>query len=84
VLFGVAERVRRPELPAGSLPTALLAQDLSGDGFADILVASLVSGDFRVMVGDGTGSFPQLTSSPAPGASNAVLQDIDVDGRRIC
>lgn len=82
VLFGEANGFSGQEYPAGALPTALLARDLSGDGVPDILVASLQSGDFRVMVGDGNGSFPTLPTFPGTfGASDAVLEDIDADGR---
>ena len=67
--------------PAGASPTALMADDLTGDGLVDILVASLGSGDFRVLSGDGKGSFPGLTGFPGTfGASDAVLQDMDGDG----
>lgn len=83
VLFGSATGFAGQSFPAGSVPTALLASDLSGDGLPDILVASLSSGDFRVMVGDGTGGFPLLSSFPGTwGASNAVLQDMNADGRK--
>jgi hypothetical protein len=60
----------------------LLARDLTQDGNPDILVASLQSGDFRVMVGDGAGGFPLLPTFPGTlGASDAVLQDMDGDGK---
>lgn len=82
VLFGVASGFSGQTYPAGAAPTALLAKDLTGDGMVDILVASLTGGDFRVMVGDGQGSFPQLYGFPGTfGASDAVLQDMDSDGR---
>ena len=59
-----------------------MAQDLTGDGVVDILVASLASGDFRVLVGDGAGSFPLLPSFPGTfGASDVVLQDMTGDGK---
>ncbi len=82
VLFGSANGLSGQSYPAGAAPTALLARDLTDDGIDDILVASLRSGDFRVMVGDGIGSFPLLPSFPGTlGASDAVLQDMDGDGR---
>lgn len=82
VLFGSPTGFVGLSFPAGATPTALLANDLSGDGLPDILVASLVSGDFRVLVGNGSGGFPELTAFPGTwGASNAVLQDMDADGR---
>jgi hypothetical protein len=82
VLFGTASGFARQDYAAGSAPTALLARDLTQDGNPDILVASLQSGDFRVMVGDGFGSFPLLPTFPGTlGASDAVLQDMDGDGR---
>lgn len=82
VLFGTATGFTSQDYAAGSTPTALLARDLTNDGIADILVTSLVSGDFRVMVGDGSGSFPLLPTFPGTlGASDAVLQDMDADGR---
>jgi hypothetical protein len=83
VLFGSPTGFAGASFPAGKVPTALLASDLSGDGLPDILVASLSSGDFRVMVGNGAGGFPELTSFPGTwGASNAVLQDMNADGRQ--
>jgi hypothetical protein len=83
VLFGLPTGFSGQSYPAGSMPTALLAEDMTNDGRPDILVASLAGGDFRVMVGDGKGGFPQLSSFPGTwGASNAVLQDMDADGRR--
>ena len=82
VLFGITNGFSGQTYVAGAAPTALLAKDLTGDGMIDILVASMSSGDFRVMVGDGQGSFPQLYSFPGTfGASDAVLQDMDADGR---
>ena len=81
VLFGGATGFSGSDYPAGRAPTALLAEDLTGDGRDDILVASLESGDFRVLVGDGSGSFPLLPSFPGTlGASDAVLQDMTGDG----
>lgn len=82
VLFGSTSGFVRQDYAAGSAPTALLARDVTRDGAPDILVASLQSGDFRVMVGDGFGSFPLLPTFPGTlGASDAVLQDMDGDGR---
>lgn len=82
VLFGSAGGFTRQDYAAGSAPTALLARDVTQDGNPDILVASLQSGDFRVMVGDGFGSFPLLPTFPGTfGASDAVLQDMDGDGK---
>ncbi|MBL8729211.1 MAG: VCBS repeat-containing protein [Planctomycetes bacterium] len=82
VLFGSPSGFFGQSFPAGSIPTALLAQDLSGDGLPDILVASGDSSDFRVLVGNGSGGFPELSTFPgAGGASNAVLQDMNSDGR---
>jgi hypothetical protein len=83
VLFGSADGFTAQTFPAGATPTALLAQDLTGDGRLDILVTSLVSGDFRVLVGDGAGGFPSLVRFPGTrGATNAVLLDMDLDGKR--
>ena len=82
VLFGSANGFTRQDYAAGSAPTALLARDLTQDGNPDILVASLQSGDFRIMVGDGAGGFPLLPTFPGTlGASDAVLQDMDGDGK---
>lgn len=82
VLFGGDNGFTGASYAAGSAPTALMAEDLTGDGFIDILVTSLSSGDFRVLSGDGKGSFPGLTPFPGTfGASDALLQDMDGDGR---
>ena len=59
-----------------------MAKDMTGDGLVDILVASLASGDFRILVGDGAGSFPQLPTFPGTlGASDVVMQDMTGDGK---
>ncbi|MEO6596432.1 MAG: VCBS repeat-containing protein [Planctomycetota bacterium] len=82
VLFGTPNGFTGQDFAAGLTPTALMAKDLTGDGVDDILVASLRSGDFRVMVGDGNGGFPLLPTFPGTlGASDALLQDMDGDGR---
>jgi FG-GAP-like repeat len=82
VLFGSASGLSGQSYAAGAAPTALLARDLTGDGIVDILVTSLTSGDFRVLVGDGNGSFPLLpTFAGTFGASDAVLQDMNGDGK---
>jgi len=83
VLFGGASSFTGQSHPAGQTPTALLAGDLTDDGIDDILVTSLQSGDFRVLVGDGFGSFPELTRFPGTlGASDALLLDVDGDVRQ--
>jgi hypothetical protein len=68
-------------LRVGDGPTALLARDLDRDGKADILVASSVSADFHVLIGDGTGGFPIVKRFPGTwGALSADLADVDGDG----
>jgi hypothetical protein len=82
VLFATNNGFSGVDLPAGDTPTALLADDLTGDGLPDVLVTSLSSGDFRVLTGNGRGSFPALVRFPGTfGASDALLQDMDGDGR---
>ncbi|MBK8100863.1 MAG: VCBS repeat-containing protein [Planctomycetes bacterium] len=82
VLFAGANGFTSQRHPAGQTPTALLARDLTNDGLPDILVASLVGGDFRVLVGDGVGGFAGQFGFPGTsGATGAVLQDLNGDAR---
>ena len=68
-------------LPAGRLPTALLTRDLNRDGHADVLVASMVGADFRVMLGDGLGGFAEALVFPGVyTAVTAAFGDLDGDG----
>jgi hypothetical protein len=54
---------------------------MTDDGAPDILVASLVGGDFRVLVNDGHGGFGNLFPFPGVnGAASASLVDIEGDG----
>jgi hypothetical protein len=69
-----------PAFPTGETPTALLTSDLNDDGFPDILVASLVGADFRILLGDGAGGFPELLPFAGPrGAAAASLWDMNGD-----
>jgi hypothetical protein len=80
VLFSRGSWFEALPIPAGERPTALLARDLNRDGRPDILVASLVSADFRVLLGDGRGGFPVVL--PFAGtyrATSAALADLDGD-----
>jgi hypothetical protein len=70
------------DFAAGLSPTALLVQDLDQDGNLDILAATLDGYDFRVLVGDGSGSFSQVVVFPgAYNASAAALADLTSDGK---
>jgi hypothetical protein len=81
VLFGGDQGFRSATYPAGNGPTALAARDLTGDGVPDILVASLIGGDCRVLVNDGHGNFPNVFPFPGViGATSAALGDFDADG----
>ena len=58
---------------------------MNGDGAPDILVTSLVGGDFRILVNDndGSGRFSNVLPFPGTiGASGGALGDIDGDGYR--
>jgi hypothetical protein len=80
VLFARGSGWQSIQFPAGERPTALLARDLNRDGWPDILVASLVGADFRVLLGDGRGGFPGIL--PFAGtyrATAAALADLDGD-----
>ena len=73
--FGISD------FEAGPNPTALLAEDLDFDGDVDILVASLTGYQFRVLLGDGEGSFMQGTVFPGVyTASAAALADLTGNG----
>jgi hypothetical protein len=80
ILFGGDQGFRSATYPAGNGPTALAARDLTGDGAPDILVASLIGGECRVLVNDGHGNFPNVFPFPGViGATSAALGDFDGD-----
>ncbi|MCI0568508.1 MAG: FG-GAP-like repeat-containing protein [Acidobacteria bacterium] len=47
----------QPQLPVGSLPTAVSALDLNGDGITDLVVANTGSSTLSVLLGHGDGTY---------------------------
>jgi hypothetical protein len=68
----------------GSIPTWVTTADLNRDGHLDALVSNASSGNFSVLLGDGTGALAAPTTmaggGPDPQPEQAVLRDLDGDG----
>ncbi len=65
----------------GHAPDALVAADLNGDGFDDLVGAELFSNDVRVFLANGLGGFLSPTSYPAAlSARRLHAADLDGDG----
>jgi hypothetical protein len=70
----------------GGHPLALAIGDLTGDGDSDIVASVAGSGSTNIatLIGDGTGNFPTLKTSPIPGADVPVsiaLGDFNGDNK---
>lgn len=74
-----ADQLRVEALDVAAGQKALLATDLDGDGFLDLVVAAQDSGRVLVLRGDGAGGFAPPAAFPA-GDNPAWLASADLDG----
>ena len=80
--------VRIGSLPTGSLPAQIVAADLNGDGWDDLVVRNAGDGTLTVFFNNGSGSdatgnalFPPSVTLPVGlGVSDVTLADVDRDG----
>ena len=78
-------------LPTGSLPAQIVAADLTGDGWNDLVVRNAGDGTLSVYFNTGNESGPFTTLPPpfhppmtlpvGPGVSDVTLADVSGDGR---
>lgn len=70
------------DLPGGSLPSPNDGGDFNEDGEIDLAVGSAGNDQLSIMLGDGTGSFPTITSKTASGSGvrGVVVMDANGDG----
>lgn len=71
--------------PLGTCPAHVRAVDMNGDGDIDLVVANHHTHDVWVLLGDGTGAFPDVSAFPVPGFDVAHdlslgVADFDTDG----
>ena len=80
--------VRIGSLPTGSLPAQIVAADLNGDGWDDLVVRNAGDGTLAVFFNNGSGSDatgdapfqPPVTLPVGLGVSDVTLADVDRDG----
>ena len=86
---GTFQAARTSSLGGFAYPTALAVGDVNGDGKPDLVVATLCvpSNDCRglvgVMLGNGDGTFQDITTYPSGGmdAFSVAVFDLDGDGK---
>ena len=75
-----------PPIELGGLPGSVTAADLNHDGNLDLVVAASNSSDIVVLLGDGNGGFPTISTIHIPTVRltnrlvGAVVADFDLDG----
>ncbi len=67
-------------LPNGSLPSTNEGGDFNADGNIDIAVGNGNNNRLSIMIGDGTGGFPSITSYQATGNQIRGLAVLDANG----
>ena len=85
---GKFARLQLGSLPTGSLPAQIVAADLNGDGWDDLVVRNAGDGKLTVFFSNGSGSkatgnalFPSSVTLPVGlGVSDVTLADVDQDG----
>jgi hypothetical protein len=72
----------KTDLPVGSAPAGVAIKDVSGDGFADIVVANSGDATVSVLLGHGDGSFDPATTFATGLAPRAVaIGDLNADAK---
>ena len=70
------------EYPVGQSPQSVVAYDINGDSFPDIVAANSLSSDVSVLLGNGDGQFEEALNSPFPVGNepkNVVVADVNSD-----
>jgi hypothetical protein len=68
-------------IPVGTRPYAVQFGDLNADGHVDFVTGNLDSDDITIALGDGTGTFPTVTTLTQPGNPEGIdLADLNGDG----
>ena len=67
---------------AGTFPSSAAVGTINGDTARDLVVPDLGTNVFSYLAGNGTGTFPTVTSSAPVGTSprKPILKDLDGDG----
>ena len=86
--WGGGNFVRIRSLPTGSLPAQIVAADLTGDGWNDLVVRNAGDGTLTVFFNNGSGSKPtgsaffpsSVTLRVGLGVSGVTLADVDQNG----
>lgn len=69
-------------IAVGKNPTSVVAGDLNGDHFADLVTTNISSDSLSILLGNGDGSFKDAMTLPLPEQPRAVvLHDFNGDGR---
>ena len=69
-------------IAVGKNPTSVVAGDLNGDRFADLVTTNISSDSLSILLGNGDGSFKDAMTLPLPEQPRAVvLHDFNGDGR---
>ena len=69
----------RQDFPTGTVPPAVVVQDLNGDGHPDLIVANRTAGTISILLGAGDGTFGNH-SDIVVGASPSAIAVGDFDG----
>ena len=69
---------------AGTAPRSIAVGDFNGDGFQDLVIPNINSGNATILLGNGSGGFTQATGSPIAAGStpnSVAVADVNGDGK---